>query len=89
MRWLIEWCVSGAEPNDAFASASAVAAAGSRCLLLQLALAQEREEARLRHRSGKKEALAHVAAHAVDRLQVGGVFDAFGDRRSRRNGAPD
>ena len=44
------------------------------------ALAQQRDEALLRHRLAEQEALAEVAAHAHQGHRVGGLFDAHGDR---------
>ena len=43
------------------------------------ALAQQRDEALLRHRLAEQEALAEIAAHAHQRHRVGGFFDAHGD----------
>ncbi len=47
---------------------------------LQDALLQQREEARLRHRTREQEALSDVAAHPVHRLQVGRILDSLGHR---------
>ena len=44
------------------------------------ALAQQRDEALLRHRLAEQEALAVVAAHADQRHRVGRLLDADGDR---------
>ncbi len=46
------------------------------------ALAQQVEEPLLRHRRGDQGALAEIAAHDHERLQIGGGLDPLGDRRA-------
>src|SRR5262249_3142889 len=52
----------------------------SRCLPLQRALADHRDELRLRHWARERITLPHVASHAMNGLQVGGLLEACGDR---------
>src|SRR5881628_1374241 len=67
------------------ASATPPAVSGpSRCLSRRNAVAKHRHEIGLRHRARDEEALAHVASHAVNGLQVGRVLQAFCDRKGSK-----
>ncbi len=59
-----------------------IPAAGRRAPSRSVAREQELEEALLRHRRRDQRALAEVAAHRHQRLQVGLALDALGDRRA-------
>src|SRR6266705_3266982 len=56
----------------------------SRRLSRRRAVAKHRYEIGLRHRARDEEALAHVASHAVNSLQVGRVLQAFCDRKGAK-----